>query len=876
MTNLPTGTVTFLFTDIEGSTKLVQALGEAYRELLGEHHRLMRAAFAPCGGIEVSTEGDAFFVVFTSAAAAVQAATQAQRALRGHDWGEGLQVRVRMGLHTGEGALFGDNYGGIDVHRAARIASAAHGGQVLLSEVTRALVEPALEAGVRIKDLGEHWLKDLDRPEHLYQLTIDGLPAEFPPPRSLRARPNNLPVTLTPFVARDRELREILRLLGDNRLVTLTGPGGTGKTRLALQAASEALADFSDGAFVVFLAPLRDEELVASAIAKTLGVREQGTTPIAETLNEYLADKHMLLVLDNFEQVLSAAPLMAELLSQAPRIKMLATSRAPLRISGEQEYHVPPMSLPDPARLPSLEALSAYEAVELFIDRARAVKPNFALTEQNARVVAEICWRLDGLPLAIELAAARLRFLGPQEILKRLGKGLALLSGGARDLPARQQTLRAAIAWSCDLLDGSLRAFFRRLSVFIGGWTFDAADFVCNPQAELGVDTFEALEVLTDNSLARSLETDHGQMRFRMLETIREYAFETLEASEDVLALKRRHALFFLAFVEEMSPRFTTDTTATHIAEVDHENLRAALRWAIDSSEVEIALRMGVALWRFWMLHSHLAEGRRWLTEALDCAEAAAHSVLRARALMALGSLCYWQNDFDATRGFYLEGLEIFKEVGDRGGIAEALYNVGFLSLIERDPATAKRYYEESRAMAQDLGDELGVANATWGLAMSALQERDWEAARSFGRETHERFSALDNWFGIALARFVFYQAARLSGDVDEAHRLIMEVLHDSTSLHDLSNSLSALEMLAAVEISRGRHERAVRLAGAADAIKESYGGQAPPPLIDIEDPRALARGVLGDERVEQLWREGRAMPLEEALAYARKDPQAE
>ena len=871
---LPTGTLTFLFTDIEGSTRLVQALRSRYNDVLDEHHRLLREVFTEHGGVEVSTEGDAFFVVFTSPVAAVESVVASQRALDEHAWGEDIAVRVRMGLHTGEASLFGDDYGGIDVHRTARIASAAHGGQMLLSDATRALVEPSLPSGVHLRDLGDHRLKDIARPEHLYQLCADGLRSDFPPPRSLESRPNNLPVSPTPFVSRRRELQEIRELLRGARLLSLTGPGGTGKTRLALQAASDALFDFKDGVFVVFLAPVTEAELVASTIAETLGVREQGLRPTAESLFQHLAGKEMLLVLDNFEQLLSAGGFVSDMLSAASELKVLVTTRAALRISGEQEYPVPAMTLADPARLPSLNILRQYEAVELFLQRSRAVKPDFELTEDNAAAIAEICWRLDGLPLAIELAAARVRLFRPKEMLRRLDSSLVLLTGGARDLPARQRTLRDAIGWSYDLLDEPLRAFFRRVAAFAGGWTFDAADAVANPGPELGVDTLDALDALTDHSLVRVLELDADRTRFRMLQTIREFGLERAREHDELEPLMKRSAAFFLALAEDAAPRLTEGPDSSRVLELDHDNFRSALRWSIDGGHAETALRLGTALWRYWMLRSHLAEGRKWLVEALALPSEDPTTAVRARALMALGSITYWQNDFAATGKHYAQALTIFRTLEDRPGMAEGLYNLGFIHLIERDSATARTFYEESRAIAQDLGDDRGVANTTWGLAMAALQERDLESARRLGEETQRRFAALNDWFGLGLARFVFLQAARFCSDYDEAYRLALEWLDDESLMDDVANVHSVLEGFASVESERGNHERALRLGGAAQAKQEEYGGGSPPPLVDVVDPRVVVGDALPPERVEELWNEGRAMSLDEAIAYARKGPE--
>src|SRR5829696_8711081 len=539
MADPPTGTVTFLFTDIEGSTGLLQALGDRYPAVLDEHAAILRKAVADTGGVEVSTHGDAFFVVFTSPAAAVRAAVAAQLALAAHDWSPGPPVRVRMGLHTGEGTRGGDDYAGLDVHRAARIADAAHGGQVLVSGTTRALVEQTLPDGATLRDLGPHRLRGLAEPERLHQLAGGGLADEFPPPRTLDARPGNLPHQLSSFVGREAEIAEVERLLGETRLLTLTGPGGSGKSRLALAVAADLLPRFQDGAWFVDLAPVADPALVPAAVANTLGVPEAADRPILDGLKQHLRDRELLLVADNFEQVAEAGPVLEELLGAAPRVRAIVTSRMVLSLQGEQEYAVPPLPVPDPDRLPrDLAELEAMAAVRLFRERAAAASPRFVLTAANAPVVAEVCARLDGLPLAIELAATRTKVLTPEQILDRLKRRLALLTSGPRSLPKRQQTLRAAIAWSYDLLDEAERRLFARLSVFTGGWTFEAAEAVCEPEA-FGLDALDGLTSLVDQSLVRRVELPGRPARFSMLETIREFGLEQLEASGELEPVRR-------------------------------------------------------------------------------------------------------------------------------------------------------------------------------------------------------------------------------------------------------------------------------------------------------------------------------------------------
>ena len=527
MRDLPTGTVSLLFTDIEGSTRLLQQVGEYYTDLLEECRQLLRASFQQWNGNVVDTQGDAFFVAFARATDAVSAAVAAQHALASHLWPEGVVVRVRMGIHTGEPMLSAENYIGLDVHHAARIMSAGHGGQVLLSQTTRELVEHGLSDDVSLRDLGAHRLKDLQHPSHLFQLVIGGLPADFPPLKTLDTHPNNLPVQLTSLIGREQEIATVQRLLSreDVRLLTLTGPGGTGKTRLGLQVAAELSDRLADGVFFVNLAPISDPALVVPTIAQTLEVKETGNQSLLDLLKVSLRDKHLLLLLDNFEQVISAASQVTNLLAACPKLKIVVTSRAVLHVRGEQEYAVPPLALPDPKRLPDLVALAQYEAVALFIQRAQAVKPEFQVTNANAPAVAEICTRLDGLPLAIELAAARSKVLPPQALLARLRQRLAVLTSEARDVPARQQTLRSTIEWSYQLLDAEEQRLFRQLCIFVGGCTLQAAEAVCVTPGDGDTtrSVLDGVSSLIDKSLLRQSEQEGEEPRLVMLETIREY-----------------------------------------------------------------------------------------------------------------------------------------------------------------------------------------------------------------------------------------------------------------------------------------------------------------------------------------------------------------
>jgi predicted ATPase/class 3 adenylate cyclase len=873
MTNssrLPIGTVTFLFTDVEGSTHLVQELGSTWQEVVEEHNRLMRGAVRGAGGVDVRTEGDSLFAVFQSAPAAVSAALEAQRELASRSWP--APVRVRMGLHTGEGILGGDDYVGIDVHRAARIAAAGHGGQVLLSDTTWTLIRHALPRGVTGRALGRHRLKDLPEPEELHQLVMDGLPSEFPPPRSLEI-PTNLPAPITSFVGREQVLARSEQLLQGTRLLTLTGPGGSGKTRLAIEGGNRLRPSYPDGVFFVDLAPIVDPALVAPTIAVVLGVREVAGRSIQKSIEDALRDREMLLVLDNFEQILDAAPLVAELLGAAPRLRVLITSRAALHLSGEQELPIPPLGLPDPGRRPPVERLSEYEAVALFAHRAASVDPNFSLTDENAPTVAEICARLDGLPLAIELAASRIKLLSPSAMLDRLEHRLALLTGGARDLPARQRTLRETIGWSHDLLEPTEQTLFARLSVFVGGCTLEAVEAVANPGDELGVETLDLLGSLVDKSLVRKESED--ELRFGMLETIREFGFEVLEESGETDDIQRRHARYFVDLAEAAEPMLTLmDRDWLGRVLREHDNLRAALRWSIDSGEAEPGLRIAGSVWRFWWLQSLLREGRRWTDELLALPSSASRTAARAKALSAAGSLAYWSRDLDAVLGPYEESLAIYRDIGDVRGEAEGFYNLAFPYLLAGDYRKAKELFHRSMEIYRRLNDAVHVAHGSAALAMVATREGDLKAARGLIEEARATFLDVGDLWGNAQTLGQLAALALKLGNNAECRTFSFESLEVNKKLGNVFGIGVAIQALAVLAARLGRTEPSVRLAGAVDRLREVAGGEAPQAIVGLEDPREVARGSLTEEQIVALWEDGRAMTLDEAVALARREGQ--
>ncbi|HEY7034753.1 MAG TPA: tetratricopeptide repeat protein, partial [Thermomicrobiales bacterium] len=773
----------------------------------------------------------------------VAAAVAAQRALAAAAWPETGPIRVRMAVHLGEARPEDGDYTAPCLNRLARLLATGHGGQVLLTEAVRRLVEGRVPEGVTLVDLGRHRLRDLLDPERVAQLAIAGLPATFPPLKSLERHPTNLPVQPTDLVGRDDDLADLRALLAGAgvRLVTLTGPGGVGKTRLALQAAADLLDAFADGAFFVDLSAVADPSLVLPAIAQTLGVREGGGQTPREALVGYLAGKHLLLVLDNCEQVVAAAPVVADLLTVGAELKVLATSRTPLRLRAEREFAVSPLAVPPLRRLPPLADLARIPAVALFVQRAAAAKRGFLLTDGNARAVAEICTRLDGLPLAIELAAARTKLLAPAALLARLGDRLALLTGGARDLPARQRTLRAAIAWSHDLLSPTEQTLFRRLGVFAGGFSFATAEAVVDPDGTL--DLFAEVASLVDKSLLRQEEQPDGDPRFRFLETIRAYALERLDAGEDAEAVRRAHAAHFLALAEEAAPELAGPRQIAWLdrLEADHDNLRAALGW-FESHDESALLRLAAALWRFWRMRSHLSEGRRWLERALS--DQHGRSGERQRALAGAGALARAQGDYGRAHTLYQEGLAIARCRGDDAGVAAFLNNLGAVALAWGDLDVANQRFEESLAWAEAQGDRHLAS-----IALSNLGAIDqYRGNRERAAERYETGLAICRQLGddqgvMEMLFNLLSLVASLPTEQHQARRLGDEALALSRTLGDRQAEALALSELAAVAEAAGDPAQAATLrAESLELFRE----------IGDESGIALALGSLGLLVLEQ------------------------
>jgi predicted ATPase/class 3 adenylate cyclase len=802
---LPTGTVTFLFTDIEGSTKLLGELGAAeYGRELAEHRRILRHAFSAHGGVEVDTQGDAFFVAFSRASDAVAAASEVQ--------GAKGRLRTRIGIHTGEPHTGPDGYVGLDVHRAARICSVAHGGQTVLSERTKDLLPEAVE----VHDLGLHRLKDLGPPEKLFQLGTH----QFPPLRSLNA--TNLPSQPGPLIGRDRELLELAALVREQRVVTLTGPGGSGKTRLALHAAAESVDEFVDGVFWVPLAAVTDVQILEPTIDQAMGAQDG--------VAEHVGEKKLLLVLDNLEQLLpGAAPQLARLHERCPNLRLMLTSRAPLRIAAEHEFPVDPLPQPD--------------AVALFRERAFAREPEDA--------VYEICRRLDGLPLAIELAAARTRALSPDQLLARLKQALPVLTGGRRDAPERQRTLRATIEWSYDLLSAAEQRLFACLGAFAGSYTVESVEAVC----EVGLDTVEAL---VEQSLVRRWES----FRLGMLETIRELAVEKLEQSGEANAVRRRHAKHYLQLAQ--SANLGLDALGHgpqrhEVANAEQHNFRAAMDWAV-RADAELGLRLAVSLENFWITHDP-AEGTRRFEALLEGA-GAVELPLRARAMIDYGGSLEMSGDHDRARSAYARAGQLFREAGDERGMAEAEFRLGVIARRVGDLELARRLWQKSLETWQRLGYTAGEVQA-----LGNLGGYEFEHGRpERGRELSERSLALARdlgwtwWEAVQLSNLAEFALG--SGRPDEAEERARECLRLARVMEDRMSTVYALGMLAWAAADKADPKRAVLLWAAIEAEeargplamwaseRDKFAAHVPPVADDV--PR---------------------MTLEEAVDYALGDP---
>ena len=760
MQHLPTGTVTLLFTDIEGSTQLLEQLGPRYPDVLAECRSVLRSAFHAYGGHEIDTQGDAFFVAFARATDAISAAVDAQRALASHSWPEDAQIQVRIGLHTGEPVQTSEGYVGLDVHRAARIMSAGHGGQVLLSQATTMLVEPDLPENVSLRDLGEHRLKDLRGPQRLFQLVIVDLLADFPPLKTLDTHSNNLPAQLTSLLGREQDVEAVEHLLRheDIRLLTLTGPGGIGKTRLAIQIASDLADEFVDGVSFISLAPITDPDLVLPTIAQTLSAKEREGLTLLEVVQHFLQEKQVLLLLDNFEQIVAAAPQVEHLLSHCPQLTALVTSRAVLHIQGEQVFPVAPLAVPDLTQDLAPESIVQSAAVALFMQRASSLLPSFQITAANARAIAELCVGLDGLPLALELAAARIRLLPPQALLKRLSHRLRLLTAAPRTSPDRQQTLRKTLQWSYDLLSSEEQALFRRLAVFAGGWTLEAAEALGQGADIASPDVVNTLTSLLDHSLIYRSEQEAEEPRFLMLQTLREYGLELLAETGELHPTQEAHAHFFLRLSEQAEPELQGPNQAAWVErlEQEHDNLRAALEWSLEDAAngqaadgSDVALRLSIALWPFWSMRGNYSEARTFLERAIARSEEASVP-LQVKILRAGASVALQQGDHDRTEVLARRSLNLYQELGDTRGIASSLGVLVDLAVRRGEITKAIALAEERVRLMRQVGEPGTIADALSSLAQMLNRSGDMARVDSLFEEARMLYQRAGNELGVA------------------------------------------------------------------------------------------------------------------------------
>ena len=871
----PSGTITFLFTDIEGSAKLWEAYPLEMASALARHDAILREAVQEADGYVFKTVGDSCCAAFATASDALAAALAAQLSIVREPWPENVAIKVRMGLHTGAAESRDGDYFGPALNRSARLMAIAYGGQVLLSQPTYDLVQDDVPEACKLESLGEHRLKDLGRPETVFQLLHPDLPIGFHPLRSLGnpELPNNLPLQVTSLVGREKEVAEVLRLMQETRLLTLTGSGGCGKTRLALQAAAEMLDGTGSGVWFFELAPLTDPALVPQTVAAVLGIKETPGKDPTRNLVDHLASKYILLVLDNCEHILAACAALADsLLHGCPRVLILATSREGLGIAGETTYRVPSLSLPDPNEPQTQENLARYESVRLFTERARQVETTFAVTDQNAGALASVCHRLDGIPLAIELAAARIRSLTLEDINARLDHRFRLLTGGSRTALPRQQTLRSLIDWSYDLLNESEKALLCRLSVFAGGFSLESAEQVCAGGPFEEPEVLDLLASLCDKSLV-SAEPAGSTVRYRILETVRQYGRDRLLEGGDCELWRDRHLDHFLAFAEEAEQELTKQDQQSWFDRVEreHDNLRAALEWCnAPSIKAEYGLRVAVALWRFWLVHGYLCEGRDRIERALINGKRG-DAEIRAKALNAAGNLTQQQGDYEAARALYQESLAIFSELGDRRRIAGSLVNLGNLAKAQGKYPAARDLYEEGLVIFRELGHRSGIAASLGNLGIVAYEQGEYPASRALHEEALSISLEEGHRWGIANMSCNLGNVLYQQGEFTAALTLQLESLATRYELGDRLGIQDSMQSLALLASTLGNSDLAARIWGFAERLREELCAPLPPNEIPSYEERIeAAQKASGDVGAfDRAWQVGREMNLDHLMETA-------
>ena len=867
MITIPSGTVTFLFTDIEGSTKLAQQYPDAMPALLARHHDMLNRSIQTHNGYVFQVVGDSFAAAFHNAGDALNAALDAQRYLHNEAWSP-APIKVRMGIHTGTAQLDeeGQYSGYTTLALTQRIMSAGHGGQVLVSHATQQLIRAGLPNGSTLRDMGEHRLKDLIHPENLYQLVVPNLPVDFPPLKTLNAYRHNLPTQLTSFIGRENEIYGIKKLIAEHRVVTLTGSGGAGKTRLSLQVGAECLEQFTNGVWFVELAALTDPALITSAVMSAIGLREKDSD--MKTLTSHIGNQSLLLILDNCEHLIEdCARLVESLIQLCPKLHVLASSREAFGIAGEQPYRVPSLAFPDPRHLPPLDEIAECECVQLFIERVQTYDPSFLLTEKNASSVAQICSRLDGMPLAIELAAARVKVMSVEQLASRLGDVFNLLTSGSRTALPRQQTLRALIEWSYDLLSDSEKSLFRRLAAFSGGWSLDAAEVIFS--VEGGAAVLDDLARLVDKSLINKEELD-GEVRFHMLETIRQYAEFKMFAAEEVDEVKNRHRDWFMQLAETAEPKLRTGEQLVWLnqLETEHDNLRAAIKWSIEQKHVEQALRIPSALVYFWEIHGHGEEGRNWFKQALEMDEdakkkypfawanavhgIAIHSaytpqfqtyhaemeevlkIFRAygddfrvgHTLYHLAYFPHFVGELDTAKARYEESLGVYKKISNEWGMGECLHCIAHIEEVQGNSEKAHALYNQSLEELQPIGDRFSLFHPVGDTALIALNKGELNTAKTILEDSIQAFEELKNleWTSISINRLteVLYE----QGEYENARKVNQRNLDVQRETNNLDQLSWSIELKGRIELAEGNLASAHQLLDEALAISEKTNNQ--------------------------------------------------
>jgi predicted ATPase/class 3 adenylate cyclase len=827
-----TGYATILFTDIQGSTELSQLFPDTMPAAILRHHDILHRCIKENNGYVFEIIGDAFCASFSSAIDAINAAGEIQKKLISEDWGE-TPIKIRIGLNSGDVEWNGKGYTGyMTLSRTQRIMSTGHGGQIIISNEVYEKLKDVNQNRYTFRDMGERKLKSIIRPEHLYQVNFEGLPNEFPPLKTLDARPNNLPVQPSSFVGRKKEMSEIKRLLKQTHILTLIGSGGTGKSRISIEIGTDMIDDFTHGVWFVELAPLFDPSLASQEIASVFNLKESGDKKLIDVLIEHLKDKQLLLILDNCEHLINeCANLTNTLVKNCPNIKIIASTREALKIDGETIYRIPSLSVPVVKGDYSIESLLENDSVRLFTDRALSTKPDFRVTDSNVLFIARLCNNLDGIPFAIELAAARVRSLPVEKIAEKLNDRFKLLTGGSRTALPRQQTLRAMMDWSYELLTDDEKAMLRRLSVFAGGWKLETSEEICSDE---NVETYEVIDVL-GSLIDKSLVVfDEEKERYFLQETVRQYGIEKLsESSED--EFKIRHSQFFLSMAEEAEPHLTGSEQRkwTNLLEEEHDNLRVAIgRNSLDMNSEESVVKFGAFLWRFWYIRGYLSEGRKWLKEILG--KFKTDSIYLGNAFRGAGVLARSQGDYLDAKTKYDEALRIYRDIGNKEGIANILNGLALISYEQGNVNESKNMHEQALMMRREINDKRGIASSLHNLGDISSEFGDYVKAKEFYSDALNNWKRIGDKLSLANTMYSMGNAAYNQGEYLEAEKLYKESIEIFREAGDDVGVAYTLSGLGNIAEQQGNHEEAIRILK--DALKI---------FKEAEDMRAVCNVLL-------------------------------